>query len=1086
MKNVRTLIPLINSVATSPKNFSILLGAGVSVSAGIPLAQTDLPGLPSIVTRIKELTFLRMNPSKPPIPEQIEAWLAEQHLLQNPATLYSDAFDLVGSTSTEHRNFLKPFFEGKRPTAGHTHLAALMAEKYFACVFTTNFDDLMEEAIRRLKANESRLTPQVVAHNQSAKDLDPLDSNLKVVKLHGDFLFSDIDNTEEQTRDLRQYMREGLELFLRVGGLIVVGYSGRDESILGPLENLIEDPAAFRYPLYWVLQSGHKPPERVSRLTERAGNRASFIEAESSDQFFWELRKHLSAEEPGPKPGSDEPFPVTSRESRLAILQSAADKHLNTLITEFEAEAWYQQYQPLVIRELVLRKRDGHPSAKLSDIFGAADENPTLLILGAPGAGKTTSLKRFALEKAKEGRWIPIFVELGGYRGDLLALVRSYFHGSRSSQITQSVLENKPCYIVLDGLNETGEHYSTLVDEILALIRQYNSVGHRWIVSCRSYNYRGELDTNFYPMEVQPLVTFEVFQGLQKVIGRQRAKHWWDTMNERLRILCTNPLMLKMLLDIAVTLSEPPRTRRELIGKFLDELLLKWEPRLRESRIGSAVQKQLLSAVAYGMGASVTTISAEQTLVLISERLDELMEQTLAPDGTQPALALDEMLNNGLLRRAGLQIAFMHQAIQEYFLALDLLRRKSDMSDYVQNEQWHETLMYMSEMASNARPLIELILEHDAKLAADCLQFVKMPPQDLVDAAIKGLIRVWQKDEGLFIGSAKDIAQRIFSLAEKTKTPLLRLLSQAHSDATEKGPTNLYIKLLHEAEEWEKALEASQKLRFRNHERKFLYHAQRGISLDSVEKYEEAKKEYEKALSLDPDSGWVRGNLANTLESMKDNEGAEREYKRSLKISESAITLGNYGDLLRKLGRISEAKRFLKKSLKKDATYYGAYYQLGLIAESGNDIQKAAEFFQKAAELSGQERHFKAAGNAWEKAGRIDQAIPAWREFLDLAPTDSAAQQIYGKILHYEGRDHLFTTNRRFGSIKSFDVERGYGFIAQEDGSEIFVHYSAIEGPGWRVLNEGTRVQFEVQETPKGPKAVSVLPIGIADATGLE
>src|SRR5206468_6858734 len=115
----------------------------------------------------------------------------------------------------------------------HTHLAALMGAGYFACAFTSNFDALMEEAIRSLPA-ENRPNLQVVAHDRSAQDLNPLDSDLKVVKLHGDFLFSDISNTEQQTKDLRRYMREGLELFLRVGGLIVVGYSGRDESIMAP------------------------------------------------------------------------------------------------------------------------------------------------------------------------------------------------------------------------------------------------------------------------------------------------------------------------------------------------------------------------------------------------------------------------------------------------------------------------------------------------------------------------------------------------------------------------------------------------------------------------------------------------------------------------------------------------------------------------------------------------------------------------------------------------------------------------------------------------------------------------------------
>jgi len=159
LSDARTLIRLINSIATSPKNSSVLLGAGVSVSAGIPLAETDLPGLPSIVTRIKEVIYQRINPLRPPIPEEIEACLATLGYLQNATTRYSEAFSFVGSTPTEHRNFLKPFFEGKRPTPGHTHLAALMAGGYFACAFTTNFDALMEDAIRGLPAEKQAQPP---------------------------------------------------------------------------------------------------------------------------------------------------------------------------------------------------------------------------------------------------------------------------------------------------------------------------------------------------------------------------------------------------------------------------------------------------------------------------------------------------------------------------------------------------------------------------------------------------------------------------------------------------------------------------------------------------------------------------------------------------------------------------------------------------------------------------------------------------------------------------------------------------------------------------------------------------------------
>lgn len=61
------------------------------------------------------------------------------------------------------------------------------------------------------------------------------------------------------------------------------------------------------------------------------------------------------------------------------------------------------------------------------------------------------------------------------------------------------------------------------------------------------------------------------------------------------------------------------------------------------------------------------------------------------------------------------------------------------------------------------------------------------------------------------------------------------------------------------------------------------------------------------------------------------------------------------------------------------------------------------------------------------------------------------------------------------GRIKWFNDQKGYGFIEREEGSDVFVHYTAIEGSGFRSLNEGDQVQFEVVEGPKGPQAANVV-----------
>jgi CspA family cold shock protein len=60
------------------------------------------------------------------------------------------------------------------------------------------------------------------------------------------------------------------------------------------------------------------------------------------------------------------------------------------------------------------------------------------------------------------------------------------------------------------------------------------------------------------------------------------------------------------------------------------------------------------------------------------------------------------------------------------------------------------------------------------------------------------------------------------------------------------------------------------------------------------------------------------------------------------------------------------------------------------------------------------------------------------------------------------------------GTVKWFSERKGYGFIEQEDGQDLFVHHSAINMPGFKTLVEGERVSFEVEESDRGPKAKNV------------
>jgi len=68
-------------------------------------------------------------------------------------------------------------------------------------------------------------------------------------------------------------------------------------------------------------------------------------------------------------------------------------------------------------------------------------------------------------------------------------------------------------------------------------------------------------------------------------------------------------------------------------------------------------------------------------------------------------------------------------------------------------------------------------------------------------------------------------------------------------------------------------------------------------------------------------------------------------------------------------------------------------------------------------------------------------------------------------------------SERVIGTVKWFNGGKGYGFLAQEGGADVFVHFSAIQGEGYRNLEEGQKVEFSIEQGPKGLQAANVVPL---------
>jgi CspA family cold shock protein len=77
--------------------------------------------------------------------------------------------------------------------------------------------------------------------------------------------------------------------------------------------------------------------------------------------------------------------------------------------------------------------------------------------------------------------------------------------------------------------------------------------------------------------------------------------------------------------------------------------------------------------------------------------------------------------------------------------------------------------------------------------------------------------------------------------------------------------------------------------------------------------------------------------------------------------------------------------------------------------------------------------------------------------------------------IHSKGKS---MSERVTGTVKWFNGAKGYGFIEREGGADVFVHFSAIRGEGFRNLEEGQRVEFSVEQDPKGPRAADVTVLG--------
>ena len=279
-------------------NFSLMLGSGASATSNVMTAQ-------QMIDEWRKILFRRSGDDI-----NLEKWLSGQHWYKHEDE-YSMLFERIYDQPSQRRVHIEECVKNAHPNWGYIYLTNLLSNRFFDVVFTTNFDDLINEAYYLYSDG---LRPIVAAHDSAIQGIRVTAGRPKIIKLHGDFLYDNIKNTLAELETLETNTKRKLTQFAKEYGLVILGYSGRDRSVMDNLELLLREADNFRQGLYWCHRRGDNISLRLQSLLKR--DRVYLVEIEGFDEFTASL--HQAAGLTLPK-AIAQPFEIAKDRVRLLI-----------------------------------------------------------------------------------------------------------------------------------------------------------------------------------------------------------------------------------------------------------------------------------------------------------------------------------------------------------------------------------------------------------------------------------------------------------------------------------------------------------------------------------------------------------------------------------------------------------------------------------------------------------------------------------------------------------------------------------------------------------------------------------------------
>lgn len=322
----------VNSFKIKPnKSMSFLLGAGASVSSNIPSGG-------QMVWEFKRNLYcaahnVRTNVygdlSKESVQKEIQAYFDGQEGYPElwSTQEYSFYFEKCYPLRRDREYYIQDKVRDVKPALGYLCMGELIINEKIDLVSTTNFDDLVQAGIHAIDSGISIKTISSAVSNSVGFSL--YEGFPNIIKLHGDYLFDELKNTEIELQELEDKIEEIWKTAIRENGLIIVGYAGNDNSVMTVLEGLVE-AGEIKKGIYWCKTKGKELSLRASKFMDKACTRnaqSAVVEIDDFDSLMYSLYLAMNLE----NASIDELW--KGKDKKQDILYDAIGRHAATAIT---------------------------------------------------------------------------------------------------------------------------------------------------------------------------------------------------------------------------------------------------------------------------------------------------------------------------------------------------------------------------------------------------------------------------------------------------------------------------------------------------------------------------------------------------------------------------------------------------------------------------------------------------------------------------------------------------------------------------------------------------------------------------------